>query len=277
MRSWGFSKGHGTQNDFILLRDRTNSTPLSADDVRFLCDRRRGIGADGVIRAVKAEFMPEWEGDPGLWFMDYRNSDGSIAEMCGNGLRVYARFLLDQDYVNNPEMDIATRAGVHHVTELSDGRFMVDLGMVQVAPRTTAVNLAGQVFQAISVNVGNPHAVVLLPDEVNLSELKVPAQPVVDPQVFPSGANVEFVHVVDRHFLQMRVHERGSGETLSCGTGVVASAAAQASRLGEDGCFAVQVPGGDLDVEIDGDTAHLIGPAVIVATGTVLLPDRPRR
>lgn len=277
MRTWGFSKGHGTQNDFVLLKDRTNSTPLSADDVRFLCDRRRGIGGDGVIRAVRAEFVPEWTGDPNLWFMDYRNSDGSLAQMCGNGLRVFARFLLDQDVVNEKDMVVATRAGERRVSELIDGRFRADLSPVRISPGRTAVVACGTTFEATTVDVGNPHAVVLLPAEVDLGALDLGEAPQVDPAVYPGGANVEFVHVCAPRSLQMRVHERGSGETMSCGTGVVASAAAQLHRLGESGRVDVRVPGGDLEVEVDGEQALLTGPAVIVASGTVTLPDAPRR
>lgn len=276
MRSWGFSKGHGTQNDFVLLKDRTNSTPLSADDVRFLCDRRRGIGADGVIRAVRAEFVPEWSGNPDLWFMDYRNSDGSIAQMCGNGLRVFARYLLDQDLVNDKDLVVATRAGQRQVSELNDGRFRADLSPVRVSSVATVVVQQGVSYEATPVDVGNPHAVVLLPAEVDLAALDLGTAPTVDPAVYPEGTNVEFVHVSAPDDLQMRVHERGSGETRSCGTGVVASAAAQLHRTGGSGAVDVHVPGGDLQVEIDGERALLTGPAVIVASGTVSLPDAPR-
>ncbi|WP_091968040.1 diaminopimelate epimerase [Propionibacterium cyclohexanicum] len=276
MRSWGFSKGHGTSNDFVLLKDRTNSTPLCAEDVRFLCDRHRGIGADGVIRAVKAEFLPEWHGDPSLWFMDYRNADGSIAQMCGNGLRVFARYLLDEDYVNEKDIQVATRAGTKSVRELNDGRFRADLGPLEVSEPRTAVRLAAAHYEAVHVDVGNPHAVVFLDSAAELDALDLTGLPQFDSDAYPEGANLEFVWAQEPRALRMRVHERGSGETLSCGTGVVASAAAQLGRLGESGRVDVTVPGGELSVDIDGSHAFLTGPAVIVATGTVYLPDLPR-
>ncbi|RLP10635.1 diaminopimelate epimerase [Propionibacterium australiense] len=275
MDTWGFAKGHGTHNDFVLLKDRTGSVPLTAEQVRFLCDRHGGIGADGVIRAIKAAHVPEWDGDADLWFMDYRNADGSLAEMCGNGLRVFGRFLMEEGLADSNDLVIATRAGLRGVRELPDGRLCAQLGAVRVGAQPTWVSLDGVRHEATVVDVGNPHAVVLLDDDVDLAQLDLTRAPQLDPDVFPSGANVEFVHANDEHDLSMRVHERGSGETLSCGTGVAATAAAQASAHGAlAGRFTVTVPGGRLEVVLDGDRAELIGPAVIIARGEVLVPDR---
>lgn len=274
METWGFTKGHGTHNDFVLLKDRTGSVPLTAEQVRFLCDRHGGIGADGVIRAIKAGHVPEWDGEPDLWFMDYRNADGSLAEMCGNGLRVFGRFLMEEDLVDTNDLVIATRAGLRGVRELPDGRMCAQMGTVRVSPERTWVTHDGTRYGATAVDVGNPHAVVLLDDDVDLSLLDLNRAPQFDPDVFPAGVNVEFVHVNDGHDLSMRVHERGSGETLSCGTGVVATAAAQAAVTGEPaGNYAVTVPGGRLEVAFAGEQVELIGPAVIVARGEVLVPD----
>ena len=276
MRNWEFAKGHGTQNDFVLLKDRTNSVELTPDDVRFLCNRRAGIGGDGVIRAVWAKYMPEWTGDPDMWFMDYRNSDGSLAQMCGNGLRVFARYLAEEGLSDAGELAVATRAGQRGVERLTDTSFRADIGQVQVSNAPTWVRLGDASFVATTVDVGNPHAVVLLPESVNLAGLDLDHSPVFDEQVYPEGANVEFVHVTGPRALSMRVFERGSGETMSCGTGVVATAAAQARQIAGEGHFDVHVPGGDLSVDLADGHAHLTGPAVIVAHGSVLLPDDAR-
>lgn len=273
MDTWGFVKGHGTCNDFILLKDRSGSVALSPEQVRFLCDRHGGIGADGVIRAVKAAHVPEWDGDPELWFMDYRNADGSLAEMCGNGLRVYGRFLMEEGLVDSNDLAIATRAGLRRVRELPDGRMCASVGQVHVAPEPTWVDHAGRRLRAVAVNVGNPHAVVQLPEDLRLDGLDLSRAPGLDEKVFPEGANVEFVRVENEHELSMRVHERGSGETLSCGTGVVAAAAACGlPGPGEELTRAVTVPGGRLEARFAGGSAELIGPAVLVARGEVLVP-----
>ena len=128
MRRWRFSKGHGTQNDFVVLLDRENVLHPSDDDVRWLCDRRAGIGGDGLLRVVLARHVPEWDGDPDLWFMDYRNADGSVAQMCGNGVRVFVRYLLDEGLASGPDVDVATRAGLKPASVLLDGRVRVGMG-----------------------------------------------------------------------------------------------------------------------------------------------------
>lgn len=271
MRTWSFVKGHGTRNDFVVLKDRSAMMRLTKADVRFLCDRRGGIGGDGVLRAVKAEHVPEWTGDPDLWFMDYRNADGSIAEMCGNGLRVFVRALLDCDLVPVGPVPIATRAGVRIATPLNDGRIMITMGPVTGFPEPVPVRVAGRDLTGTQVAVGNPHCVVVLsPAEVDAIDLS--HQPEVPADRYPAGANVEFAaRVGDGHY-RMRVHERGVGETESCGTGAVA--VAYALSEGRVAQSRVDVPGGSLEVLLDDDgTARLVGPAVIVARGDVALPD----
>lgn len=277
MRNWEFAKGQGTMNDFVLLKDRTNSAELSPEDVRYLCDRHRGIGGDGLIRAVWGRYMPEWTGDPEMWFMDYRNADGSVAEMCGNGLRVFAHYLLTMSLVEGPGMHIATRAGQRDVAELPTGLFRAQLGNATVASQPTWIRLGDAEFEATTVDVGNPHAVAFLPEDIQLSSLDLTRPPEFDSKVYPHGTNVEFVKIEAQRKLTMRVFERGAGETMSCGTGVVATAAAQAARIQQQGNFAVDVPGGHLEVTLDEEGASLTGPAVIVAHGTVLLPDRKAR
>ena len=275
MRSINFVKGHGTLNDFVVIVDRHDTSPLSEDDVRLLCDRHAGVGADGVLRAVKAQHIAGWDGDPNLWFMDYRNSDGSIAEMCGNGTRVFGRHLTDNDLIAGRQVDIATRAGVRQLTFHSDGSVSTGMGTVEIAALAVQVHLGERVWPAAQVDVGNPHAVVLLDEDEDLQALDLHAPPTWAPvDAFPHGANVEFVvPIADRH-LAMRVFERGSGETMSCGTCVVATVAAYARDSGHgDGTYRVDVPGGVLSVVLEGDQAVLRGPAVIVASGKASLPD----
>ena len=179
MRRWSFAKGHGTENDFVILLDRESMLDVGPSEVRFICDRRAGIGADGLLRAVLAKHVDGWDGDGGLWFMDYRNADGSIAEMCGNGLRVFVRFLLDQDLVSGPVVEIATRSGLKVATALPDGSIRVSMGSVAIGTRSVVVTTAdGAEFKALTADVGNPHAVSFVD---NLDELPLHAPPRWDP------------------------------------------------------------------------------------------------
>ncbi len=276
MRHWSFAKGHGTGNDFVVLLDREAMMAVGELEVRFLCNRHIGIGGDGLLRAVLARHVPEWDGDPHLWFMDYRNADGSIAEMCGNGLRVFVRFLLHQDLATGPVVQVATRAGLKEATVLPDGRIRVAMGPVQVADRGVRVRtVGGDEFAALTADVGNPHAVSFCDD---LARLRLHTTPSWSPpDVFPAGANLEFAAVRGERQVAMRVFERGVGETQSCGTGTVAVAAATRLHTGDTAdlpvTYLVDTPGGQLDVELTADQAFLTGPAVIVAHGDVVLPE----
>jgi diaminopimelate epimerase len=279
MRRWSFAKGHGTENDFVLLLDREGVLDLGPEEIRFLCDRHAGLGADGVLRVVLAAHVPEWAGDPHLWFMDYRNADGSVAEMCGNGIRVFARYLLDEGLAGGHRVEIATRAGVRPVQVLPDGSLRV--GMGPVALTGTRVDVAtsdGRTYAAVGVDVGNPHAVSFVADPAELASLSLWAAPHWKPEeAFPAGVNQEFVAVLGDRHVAMRVYERGSGETRSCGTGTVAVAAATHARLGastgpDPVIYRVDVPGGRVEVELADGQAWLTGPAVIVAHGEVAVP-----
>jgi len=268
--SISFAKGHGTRNDFVLLLDPSGELELSPAHIRFLCDRRVGVGADGILRAVRAEAVPEWDGPGDQWFMDYRNADGSIAEMCGNGLRVFLRHLAEQGLVDATErVPVATRAGARTGWFLPDGRVAVTMGRVQLGEQVE-VRLGEQSWPARAVSVGNPHAVSVLRSAQSLSGLELQSAPIAVPaEVFPAGANFEFVVSSGPGDISMRVYERGVGETASCGTGVVAAAAAAG---GSEHCR-VRVRGGELEVDLSGEEAVLIGPAVIVAHGVVDWPD----
>jgi diaminopimelate epimerase len=277
MRRWPFTKGHGTENDFVVILDRESTLQVGPAEVRFICDRRAGIGADGLLRAVLGKHVQDWDGDGDLWFMDYRNADGSIAEMCGNGIRVFVRFLLDQDLVNGPVVKIGTRSGLRVATVLADGRIRVSMGPVAVGNRLVVVTTVdGAEFKALTADVGNPHAVSFTE---NLDQVPLHAAPHWDPpEEFPQGVNLEFVRQLGPRHVAMRVFERGVGETRSCGTGTVAAAAA-ARVLDQDRTpfpvtYRVDIPGGTVEVELTDDEAYLTGPAVLVAYGELALPDR---
>ncbi|MEV4122128.1 diaminopimelate epimerase [Micromonospora sp. NPDC049645] len=270
-----FTKGHGTGNDFVLLPDPDGQLDLTPELVAALCDRRRGIGADGVLRVVRAAKHPDGAGQAGTaeWFMDYWNADGSFAEMCGNGARVFVRYLLDAGLATpaGAALPVATRAGV--VRALVEGDAVsVEMRRPQVYD-SSAATLGGLTLTGAVVDVGNPHLVCVLPGGVELSALDLTVAPGFDPAVFPSGVNVEFVVAddpvdgTDGHTL-MRVYERGSAETLSCGTGACAVGAVALRDAGRDtGVVAVDVPGGRLTVTVTADSCWLSGPAVLVATG----------
>jgi diaminopimelate epimerase len=269
-----FTKGHGTGNDFVLLADPDGQLPLTPDLVGALCDRRRGIGADGVLRVVRSAKHPAAVdlAAAAEWFMDYWNADGSLAEMCGNGVRVFTRYLVTHGLAESP-VPVATRAGV--VRAVVDGdTIAVDMGTPKVYAASTAT-LGSYTLPGTAVDCGNPHLVCALPSSVPLGSLDLTVAPSYDAAVFPAGVNVEFVTPgspvagADLH-VHMRVHERGSAETLSCGSGALAVGylALQDSGL-STGSVAVDVPGGRLTVTVEEDTAWLSGPAVLVATGTV--------
>ena len=270
-----FAKGHGTENDFVILPDPGNRLQLTAELTARLCDRRAGLGADGVLRVVPTPVLAGRDSGSTEWFMDYRNADGSIAEMCGNGIRVFARYLLAHQLACGPAFTVATRSGVRQVRVEPDGQFTVDMGPATVLGPGQA-RLDGTVLRGLRVSVGNPHLACLV--DADLAKFDLTTPPGLDPADFPGGGNVELVRVTGPAAVSMRVHERGSGETRSCGTGAVAAAAAAqhaaAQRTGTQrtggqaaGRWQVTVPGGQLTVTLDAATSWLTGPAVIVAEG----------
>ncbi len=304
-----FAKGHGTENDFVILADPDGELDLTPALVRRLCDRRAGIGADGVLRIVEVEVLAAalTESGPGAfraaeplndvltsaaatalaspaaiaaagapigqtpsrpaaqWFMDYRNADGSVAEMCGNGARVFARYLVEHGLAHGPEFAIETRAGIRLVRMEPDGQVTVDMGPASVLGPGQA-GVAGLSRDGVRISVGNPHLACMVDAPVDDDDWAAP--PELDPVLSPDGANVELVRLTGERSAQMSVYERGSGPTRSCGTGAVAAAVAAARATGEqEGAWAIQVPGGDLTVTFTPQTTLLTGPAVIVAEG----------
>ncbi|WP_330333001.1 diaminopimelate epimerase [Streptomyces sp. NBC_00536] len=271
-----FLKGHGTENDFVIVPDPDNAIDLPAAAVARLCDRRAGLGGDGVLHVVRSAAHPEARSmaEEAEWFMDYRNGDGSIAEMCGNGVRVFARYLQHAGYAEAGDLAVATRGGVKRVHLHKDGSVTVAMGRAVLPEGEVTVTVGPKSWPARNVNMGNPHAVAFvesLDDAGNLF-----AAPAFGPaSAYPTGVNVEFV--VDRgpRHVAMRVHERGSGETRSCGTGACAVAVATARRdgadpavTGEQATYTVDLPGGTLVITEHPDgSVDMTGPAVIVAAG----------
>ena len=273
----------------MILPDPHGEHDLTPAAAARLCDRRAGIGADGVLRMVRTAALPgppqaapaqagspqagpaqagSAETGPAEWFMDYRNADGSIAEMCGNGLRVFARYLLEHGLAAGPSFAVATRSGIRRVRAEPDGQITVDMGPVTVLGPGRAV-IGGVIRDGLRVSVGNPHLACLVDDALDKFDLAAP--PGLDPADFPDGGNVELVRRTGPGAISMRVHERGSGETRSCGTGAVAAAAAAAALFSATKTaprqWHVTVPGGQLLVTLEAGTSWLTGPAVIVAEG----------
>ncbi|ORL11202.1 diaminopimelate epimerase [Prescottella equi] len=278
-----FSKGHGTENDFVILPDPDADLALPAHRVAALCDRRRGLGADGLLRVARAGalaavgVLPELPEGVGAddWFMDYRNGDGSIAEMCGNGVRVFAHYLRATGLELRDEFVVGSRAGarpVHvHSADHVHGDVTVDMGRVRELGTSTAT-VGGRVLEGIGIDVGNPHLACVDPDltAASLASLDLTAAPGFDPGFFPEGVNIEILTALVDGAVQMRVHERGVGETRSCGTGTVAAAVAALRAHGDaDGKVEVRVPGGRVEVSVDGGRAALRGPSMLVAAGRI--------
>ncbi|MCF2533064.1 diaminopimelate epimerase [Yinghuangia soli] len=276
MSTLRFLKGHGTENDFVIVPDADGALDLSAAQVAALCDRRAGIGADGVLRVVRSAKDPAAAhmAAEAEWFMDYRNADGSIAEMCGNGTRVFARYLVAAGEAAPGTFKIATRGGIKTMQVPADGGDVtVDMGVAKL-PGSDGIEVTlpdGTTRPAVNVNMGNPHAVVFVDDLDEAGNLFT-APPVAPAAAYPEGVNVEFV--VDRApgHVAMRVHERGSGETRSCGTGACAVMVATARRDGAalPATYTVDVPGGRLVITEHADgRIEMTGPARIVAEGEV--------
>ena len=267
-----YTKGHGTENDFVILPDPDGALTLEPAWVAALCDRRAGLGADGVLRVVATAKMPGYEDDAATapWFMDYRNGDGSIAEMCGNGVRVFARYLVDQGLAEPGTFGVATRGGIKTVHVPSGGGdITVDMGVPTWPQQTARIAWDGRQAESVHVDMGNPHAVVFVGDVSEAGTLF--AAPTWQPaSAYANGVNVEFVASVGPRHIAMRVYERGVGETRSCGTGACAAMIAAARR---DGAapgtpYTVDVPGGRLSiVEREDGRVEMTGPAILVADG----------
>lgn len=277
-----FSKYQGVGNDFVVLADPRDELALTADLVRHLCDRRFGIGADGVIRVGPGTNGADL-------FMDYVNSDGSIGEMCGNGIRCLALFAREQEMTDQTELKVSTRAGLKTVTVLPDGRVRVDMGPPIFKPVDVPVvwdgpealhaklELPDGIVEAACLSIGNPHAVLFVDDPESAPVTTL--GPVIEKNpAFPHGANVEFARVEAPRRVTMRVWERGSGETMACGTGACAVAVAARLLGGAESNMTIVLPGGELEIEWKGtleieSPILMTGPAVKSFDGEIALDD----
>jgi diaminopimelate epimerase len=272
--------GHGTENDFVVLPDPDGAVwpegRLDAAMVRRLSDRRAGPGGDGVLRVVRSVHVPDAPDVLGEdlarceWFMDHRNADGSYAEMCGNGIRLFLHVLVTEGLLDRAACEagvlVGTRGGPRRVGAVPDGGYWVDMGPARpFGPG--AARLSGSEFSGLAVSMGNPHLACLTETDVDLLDLS--AAPEFDAALFPDGVNVELINVVEAGaHIRLRVFERGVGETRSCGTGACASAYAALAAVGDtEGTVRVDVPGGRLSVQVTPGTTVLTGPAVIVSSG----------
>ena len=284
-----FTKGHGTGNDFVIIEDVDGELDLTAAQVQALCDRNFGVGADGVLRVVRSSATDEGaaalaEEPEAEWFMDYRNADGFPAQMCGNGIRVFVHYLLRSGLAAlepGSSLPIGTRAGIRDVLRSETG-YQVDLGRWRLAGGEPLARAAGLSVArpGLGIDVGNPHVVVALASDEELAAIDLHPAPLLEPTP-ADGANVEFVVPGEPlvrdgiGHVRMRVHERGVGETLSCGTGAAAAALAVRHWAGEraPSQWRVQVPGGVLGVRMfpaeDGEHVGLSGPAQLVYRGDI--------
>ena len=285
-------KSHATGNDFVVYLDEDGTHEPTADEVRFLCDRHFGIGGDGLIRLAHPQAVSDVNerqiadcaaGDAD-WFMDYRNADGSLAEMCGNGTRAITLFAQRQGIADQPggkPFHLGTRAGVKVLTSLGDvpglGKdvFQVEMGAWKRGDvdgyEVTIPGTSGSA-RGTFVDMGNPHVVAVLEDAFaslpNVEDLDLVTKPVVAPEI-PSDQNVEFVRIDeqsegdDAGEATMRVNERGCGETLSCGTGLCATAITLRAKTGIDH-WTITVRGGTLRVDVTDEDVKLTGSATIV-------------
>jgi diaminopimelate epimerase len=272
-----FTKGHGTENDFLIIADPDGSFEPDRAWVAAVCDRRAGVGADGVLHVVPTAKAAGYESQAAAaqWFMDYRNGDGSIAEMCGNGVRVFARYLVDEGLMPAGEFGVGTRGGVKQVrVPEQGGDITVAMGVPKLISQRARVRVGDEWREGANVDMGNPHAVVFVDDVAEAGPLV--EMPAFEPaELYPNGVNVEFVARVAEHHIRMRVFERGAGETRSCGTGACAAmiASARLDSAPPNTPYLVDVPGGRLVlVERADGQVEMTGPAVLVADGELRDP-----
>lgn len=278
-----FHKMHGTMNDFVVFHDLEGVTHLSGQQAAGICDRRAGVGADGVI-VVRPSEMADF-------FMDYINADGSYAEMCGNGIRCLTKYVRDNGLSSKTRLAVETRAGVK-IVELFPGpdgkvdKVRVDMGRPVFDPEKIPAKVEGQpvpvidypvealdrVFLGTLVSMGNPHCVIFVEEDAGTFPSRYGPAIEVSP-LFPAKTNVEFIQVASRNRLVMRVWERGSGETFSCGTGACASAVAARLKGLVDSVTTVEVLGGNLDIEWNGydNPVLMTGPATLVYKGVITI------
>ncbi len=281
-----FTKMHGLGNDFVLIEDLDERLDLAPEAVAWFCHRNFGIGSDGLI-LVRPASVPDAD-----FFMLYYNADGTTAEMCGNGVRCFAKYLVDRGLVDTDAVSVRvqTLGGVKPITFVRDAEghmasATVDMGAPVLDPSRIPVDLPGDrvlgheivtgagSFEVTAVSMGNPHAIIWVDDVESAPVTK--AGPLIETDsLFPAKTNVEFAEVVSRDHIRLRVWERGVGETLACGTGACATAVAAVLADIANREVTVELPGGELIVRWDsGGHVFMTGPATEVFRGTVSIPD----
>jgi diaminopimelate epimerase len=276
-----FDKMHGTMNDFVVFDDLNRKISLTPGEISYLCNRRSGIGADGIIIVRDSQVAD--------FFMDYINSDGSIAEMCGNGIRCLAKYVYDHELTDKRSLTIETRAGVKSVelylskkakvesVRVDMGNPIFEAALIPTTYEPESVPIIDLpilmndfIFKATLVSMGNPHCIIFLDEDIERHPQRFGPKIEIDP-LFPMKTNVEFVRIFDEHSISMRVWERGSGETFSCGTGACASAVASVLKELTSSPIMVDLLGGKLIIEWSGIGTPVLmtGPAVSVFTGEI--------
>ena len=261
-----FEKWQGLGNDFVILKDDIATADLAIK----MCDRHFGIGADGLFCPTKSDVADvAWK---------FFNSDGSIAQMCGNGVRCFAKFLRKHNFVDKDKFTIETLAGIITPEILPSGKVLVDMGVPIFEPEKIPVNtdyaLLFQVqdFDAAAVSMGNPHCVIYTNQDAQIQARAFGSKIENDP-MFPQKTNVEFVNVISPNRIKVNVWERGCGITLACGTGACAAVVVGVKkRLINDLCDVV-LPGGILNIDYNGDHVYMQGDAKFVFEGEFIADD----
>ncbi len=277
-----FTKMHGIGNDYVYVNCLAETVAHPEETAKYVSDRHFGIGADGLI-LIKPSKNADFE-------MEMYNADGSRGEMCGNGIRCVAKYVYDYGLTDKTKISVETLAGIKHLDlTLEQGKVSlvkVDMGAPELSPEKIPVlasgaqavdiplEVDGKTYQVTCVSMGNPHCVIFMEEDVRTLDLEKIGSSFEHHPNFPKRINTEFVNVIDKHTLRMRVWERGSGETLACGTGACAVLAAAILNGKADQEATVQLLGGDLHISWQGGTApiYMTGPAATVFDGEAPLP-----
>ena len=275
-----FTKMHGCGNDYVYVNCFEETVENPADVARFVSDRHYGIGSDGLILICPSEIAD--------FRMAMYNLDGSEGKMCGNGVRCIAKYVYDHHLTDKTQISLETLGGIKYLDlNIKDGKVetvKVDMGEPILNPEDIPVNISkdvvidepvevdGRIWNMTCISMGNPHAVVFVDDTKSLNLEKM-GPSFEKHAIFPEQVNTEFIHVIDRHTVDMRVWERGSGETFACGTGACATAFACILNGKTEDTVLVHLVGGDLLIEYDRETNHIFmtGPATEVFSGEIFI------
>ena len=259
-----FTKMQGVGNDYIYIDARQQKLENPGQLARQLSDRHFGIGSDGLVLILAGANSADVT-------MAMYNADGSEGMMCGNAIRCVAQWLFERNEMQNNVVRVATKSGLKTVRRMRDNYYSVNMGVATVG----TANLAG-IHVLTTVSIGNPHVVWFPKFEIKNYNIERLGKRIEHSKIFPNGTNVEFVRVIGENLLEMRVWERGSGETLGCGTGACAAAVASVARgfCNREKLIRVQLPGGELVVDCASDNVRLLGPAETVFQGVIKIGEQ---